>query len=65
MEKRRVLESIDFMTLKGLKKEAREKLQKVRPLSIGQAARISGITPADISILMVWIEKEDRARQST
>ena len=65
MEKRRVPESIDFMTLKGLKKEAREKLQKVRPLSIGQAARISGITPADISILMVWIEKEDRARQST
>jgi tRNA uridine 5-carboxymethylaminomethyl modification enzyme len=65
MEKRRVPESIDFMTLKGLKKEAREKLKKVRPLSIGQAARISGITPADISILMVWIEKEDRARQST
>jgi len=62
MESRRIPEWVDLSSMNGLKKEAREKLQKIRPLSIGQAARISGITPADISILMVLLEKQSRAR---
>ncbi len=63
MEKKRIPAKLDFSVLKGLKKEAREKLQRMRPVSIGQAARISGITPADISILMIWIEKLSRTGQ--
>jgi tRNA uridine 5-carboxymethylaminomethyl modification enzyme len=46
--------------VRGLGREAREKLEKVRPVSLGQAARISGITPCDISLLAVTIEKLKR-----
>lgn len=46
---------IDYERLKALSTEGREKLKKVRPISIGQASRISGITPADVSILMVYL----------
>lgn len=62
MESRKIPGWIDFSSMHGLKKEAREKLQRIRPLSIGQAARISGITPADISVLMVLVKKQSRAR---
>jgi tRNA uridine 5-carboxymethylaminomethyl modification enzyme len=62
MESRKIPGWIDFSSMHGLKKEAREKLQRIRPLSIGQAARISGITPADISVLMVLVQKQSRAR---
>ncbi|HSX03386.1 MAG TPA: tRNA uridine-5-carboxymethylaminomethyl(34) synthesis enzyme MnmG, partial [Rhabdochlamydiaceae bacterium] len=47
----------DYSTVIGLRNEAREKLQRVRPLSLGQASRISGVSPADITILMVAIKK--------
>lgn len=60
MEGRRIPASADYSKMVGLKKEAVEKLQKVRPGSIGQAARISGISPSDVSVLMIWIEKEAR-----
>jgi len=46
---------LDYSRLKSLSMEGREKLQKVRPLSIGQASRISGVTAADISVLMVYL----------
>lgn len=62
MESRKIPGWIDFSSMHGLKKEAREKLQRIKPLSIGQAARISGITPADISVLMVLVQKQSRAR---
>ena len=51
---------LDYSRIKTLRKEAQEKLLKIRPVSIGQASRISGLSPADISVLMVMIKKGDR-----
>ncbi|WP_371375719.1 tRNA uridine-5-carboxymethylaminomethyl(34) synthesis enzyme MnmG [Sporomusa aerivorans] len=53
---------VDYSQISGLALEARQKLNKIRPLSVGQAARISGVSPADISILMVYLEQR-RGRQ--
>lgn len=50
-------ENIDYTTIKGLRIEAKQKLEAVRPRSIGQAGRISGVNPADIAVLLIWIEK--------
>ena len=57
MEQKRIPENIDYDDIENLAAEAREKLKKIRPISIGQASRISGVNPADISILLVYIEQ--------
>jgi len=56
MESKRIPDNIDYKTIQGLKNEAREKLIKVQPATIGQASRISGVDPSDISILLVHLE---------
>jgi tRNA uridine 5-carboxymethylaminomethyl modification enzyme len=60
-EEKKIPAAIDFKDVKGLSREAQEKLGKVRPISIGQASRISGITPCDLSLLAVYIEKQKRS----
>lgn len=57
LEERRLPEGIDYEKIDGLRIEARQKLVKMRPSSIGQAGRISGVSPADISVLLVYLEQ--------
>jgi tRNA uridine 5-carboxymethylaminomethyl modification enzyme len=58
MENRKIPEEFDFKKIKGLKKEAIEKLCKVQPKTLGQASRITGVTPADISLLIVFLKRK-------
>ncbi|SEN42610.1 tRNA uridine 5-carboxymethylaminomethyl modification enzyme [Mesobacillus persicus] len=64
MENKKIPENIDYDAITGIATEARQKLKDVRPLSIAQASRISGVNPADISILLVYIEQGKIARVS-
>ena len=59
-EGRRLPEALDYASIRGLKKEAQVRFTEIRPSTMGQAGRIPGITPADLAILMVWLEKRDR-----
>ena len=56
MDNKKIPNSIDYDNISGLKNEAKEKLKKIRPSTIGQAMRISGVDPSDISILVVHVE---------
>ena len=57
LEDRLLPQDIDYLSIEGLRLEARQKLDKIRPLSLGQASRISGVSPADIAVLMVYLKK--------
>lgn len=63
MEDKKIPENIDYDAISGLATEALEKLKKIEPLSIAQASRISGVNPADISILLVYIEQGKIAKR--
>jgi hypothetical protein len=62
MENRRIPPDVDYDAVGSLLAEARQKLKKVRPESLGRAARIPGVTPADVAVLMVHLERGRRAR---
>lgn len=64
MDDKKIPDNIDYDAINGLATEAREKLKEVRPLSVGQASRISGVNPSDVSILLVYIEQGKIARVS-
>ena len=53
---------IDYHAITGLRLEARQKLARIRPLNLGQAGRVSGVSPADVAVLMVYL-KMDQSRQ--
>ena len=57
LEDKRIPEDIDYSSILGLKQESAEKLAKIRPKNIGQASRISGVNPADISVLLIYLGK--------
>lgn len=63
LEEKLIPESIDYALVANLRDEAREKLADIRPISIGQAARISGVSPADISVLMIYLEQQKRIEE--
>ena len=62
LEKKLLSEEIDYNEIKGLRLEARQKLNKYKPYSIGQASRISGVSPADISVLLIYLEQKNRKK---
>lgn len=59
-EGKRIPEDVDFTAIPALKKEAQTRFSEIRPQTVGQAGRIPGITPADVAILAIWLEKRDR-----
>jgi tRNA uridine 5-carboxymethylaminomethyl modification enzyme len=61
MERKKIPEDLDYYAIHGLATEAKQKLDKIRPVSIGQASRISGVTPSDVSILLVYLEQYKKA----
>lgn len=65
VEEKRIPVKIDYQQISGMSKEAREKMGKIRPLNIGQASRISGVNPADISVLMVYLDQYHRVLAGT
>ena len=56
LEEKLLPEDIDYNEIKGLRLEARQKLNNIKPYSIGQASRISGVSPADISVLLIYLQ---------
>jgi tRNA uridine 5-carboxymethylaminomethyl modification enzyme len=62
-ESRRIPENFDYNSIRGLKKEAQTRFTEIRPATLGQAGRIPGITPADVAMLVVWLEKLEREHQ--
>jgi tRNA uridine 5-carboxymethylaminomethyl modification enzyme len=65
LEDKSIPSTFDFSTVPSLRLEARQKFSQIRPVTVGQAARISGVSPADISILIVWLKRSAVAKQNS
>ena len=63
LEKKLLPEDIDYSKIKGIRLEARQKLNKLKPYSVGQASRISGVSPADISVLLIYLEQQKKNKK--
>jgi tRNA uridine 5-carboxymethylaminomethyl modification enzyme len=63
IESRRIPDEIDYLSVPGMTPECRERLHRVRPVTFGQAARVSGVKPADIAVLYIYVEKLSRSRK--
>lgn len=64
LENKRIPDTLDYSDVPNLRDEAREKLADIRPISLGQAGRISGVSPADVSVLMIYLEQKKREREA-
>ena len=62
LENKKLSEDIDYNKIENLRTEAKQKLNDIKPLSVGQASRISGVSPADISVLLIYLEQKRRKR---
>jgi tRNA uridine 5-carboxymethylaminomethyl modification enzyme len=65
LEDREIPSSLDYGSIPSLRSEAREKLARFRPATLGQASRLAGVTPADVAVLMVWLEKGSRQQHAS
>jgi tRNA uridine 5-carboxymethylaminomethyl modification enzyme len=61
LEERPMPEDIDYLSIAGLRLEARQKLDAIRPKDLGQAGRVSGVSPADVAVLMVYLKQKERS----
>ncbi len=64
LENKQLPAEIEYSKIEGLRIEARQKLDALKPTSVGQASRISGVSPADINVLLIWLEREKRAKNA-
>ena len=62
MEDMALPQDVDYMTITGLRIEARQKLNRQKPASLGQASRIPGVSPGDVEVLMIYLERERRLK---
>lgn len=65
MEEKRLSPDIDYSSIEGIRKEAREKLDAVKPMTVAQAARISGVNSADVTVLLLWLRKREAEEKRT
>ena len=64
LEKKLIPDDIDYSDVLSLRLEARHKLEKFRPVNIGQASRIGGVNPADVSVLIIYLDSLNRGKQN-
>ena len=62
-ESRALPPDIDYQQITGLRLEARQKLAAIRPMNLGQASRVSGVSPADMAVLMIYLELREKEKQ--
>ena len=63
LESRPLSADIDYNEIKGLRLEAAQKLNRIKPLTLGQASRISGVNPADVSVLLIWLGQNRKEKE--